>query len=343
MPKALIIGPDFYNFNEAVRAAFSAHGFETEVAGYGTPVDPYDTAARIGYKLSLDKEAAKVRNRRRRQTYYTALFDAVAPDVVFILNGEILSTDTLDYYRRGARTALWCFDSVKHIPAVQEHIGHVDRFYCYDRGDIEFYKGRGQTALFLPQAADTMVYKPLEGVQKDIDILFVGDLYHSQKRQSYIRSVIEAFPDKTIKVAGIYKPWYKNPVKALTRERRDIFTNCNLPPEEVNKLYNRARVVLNIHNEQQSDGANPKVFEICASGAYQICDANPYIRQLFDDGSVGLYNGEDQLHELIRSALEKDMGANAAAAREKVLAGHTFNVRISKVLQDLEIGASFAS
>ena len=336
MPKALIIGPDFYNFNEAVQAAFSAYGYQATAVSYGTPVDPYDTSARIGYKLCLNKEAARARNRRRRQTYYAAAFDAINPDVVFVLNGEILSADTLDYFRRRARVALWCFDSVKHIHAAREHIGHVDLFYCYDRGDIEFYAARGQQALFLPQAADTAVYHPLEGVQKDIDILFVGDLYHSARRRQYIAEVIEAFPNKKIKVAGIYKPWYKNPLKALFRERRDIYTNRNLPPEEVNGLYNRARVVLNIHNEQQSDGANPKVFEICASGAYQVCDANPYIRELFPNGAIGLYEGPKQLVARIREALEGDMSARSAEAREKVLEGHTFKARISKVIKDLQ-------
>ena len=337
MPRALIIGPDFYNFNEAVCAAFSAQGYDVSVLKYGTPVDPYDTAARIRYKLSRDKEAAKAFNRSRRQVYYAAAFDALKPDIVFILNGEILTADTLEHFRRGgARTALWCFDSVKHVPVIKNHIDHVDRFYCYDRGDIEDYKKEGKQAFFLPQAADTAVYHPLEGVQKDIDILFVGDVYHSPRRQQYLAEVVRAFPDRKIKVVGIYKPWYKNPIKALLRERRDIYTNRNATPEQVNALYNRARVVLNIHNEQQSDGANPKVFEICAGGAYQVCDANPYIEQLFPGGEVGLYNGAQQLIEKIQEALEGDMSARAAAAREIVLKGHTFGTRIAEVIKDLK-------
>ena len=335
MPKALIIGPDFYNFNEAVQAAFSAYGYEAEVVKYGTPVDPYDAAARIVYKLCRNKEAARERNRRRRQTFYAAAFDAVRPDVVFILNGEILAADTLDYFRGRAKVALWCFDSVKHVPVIEGHIDHVDRFYCYDKGDIGYYAAQGREALFLPQAADAAIYHPLDGVRKDIDILFVGDLYHSPRRQKYISEVIKAFPDKKIKVAGIYKPWYKDPWGCLGVDRR-IFTNRNLPPVEVNALYNRARVVLNIHNEQQSDGANPKVFEICAAGAYQICDANPYIRELFPAGEVGLYDGAEQMLSLIREALKGDMTENAARARQTVLQRHTFGNRIGIVIDDLK-------
>ena len=336
MPKALIIGPDFYNFNDAVSRALCDAGFDdVRTVAYGTPVDPYDTCNKLRYKLARDKEAFRSCNRQRRQGYYRDIFDEHQPAIVFILNGEILLPETLDYFRSKSRVALWCFDSVNHVPAIKGHIDHVDRFYCYDKGDIEEYAGLGKQAFFLPQAADTATYHPVEGAAKDIDILFVGDLYHSPRRQEYIGSVIEAFPEKKIKVVGIYKPWYKNPMKALMRERRDIYTNHNVAPAEVNALYNRARVVLNIHNEQQTDGANPKVFEICASGAYQICDANPYLRELFPDGSVGLYETAGQLHALIREALTGDTAGRAAAARRKVLEHHTFGTRIATVIRDL--------
>lgn len=338
MPKALIIGPDFYNFNNAVSASFSRLGYSTLVASYGTPVDPYNIKARIGYKLAPDKRRYAEANRISRQKHYCDIFDSFGPDIVFVLNGEILLAETLDYFRCSAKVAVWCFDTVRHVPVITEHIDHTDRFYCYDRGDIEFYASRGEQALFLPQAADTSVYHPLEGVQKDIDILFVGDLYHSPRRQQYICEVIKAFPDKKIKVAGIYKPWYKDPLKALLRERRDIFTNRNLPPKEVNALYNRAKVVLNIHNEQQTDGANPKVFEICASGAYQVCDANPYLRTLFHGGCIGLYDTPDQLIGEVRTALDglNLALAHAEQARAEVLGNHTFDVRVATVINDLK-------
>ena len=340
MPKALVIGPDFYNFNEAVSHALLCQaGFDdVRTVAYGTPVDPYDTSNKLRYKLAPDKEAFRVRNRRQRQWYFREIFDEHKPDVVFILNGEILLAETLDYFRSRAKVALWCFDSVMHIPAVRDHIDHVDRFYCYDKGDIEYYAAEGRRALFLPQAADTSIYHPIADGQKDIDILFVGDLYHSPRRQEYVSQVVKAFPDKIIKIVGIYKPWYKNPVKALLRERRDIYTNHNVAPCKVNELYNRARVVLNIHNEQQRDGANPKVFEICASGAYQVCDANPYLRHLFPGGEIGLYDDTSSMIDLISEALECDKTAIAYVAMQKVISEHTFGTRIAKVLMDLSEG-----
>ena len=337
LPRVLIIAPTFFHFGFGVTHAFHQAGFEVCVAAYDTPVDPYDFRRKLAFKFARDKEEYRRRNRVVRQRHFIDIFDDFAPDIVFIMNGEVLLPPTLDYFRSRARVALWCFDSVKHIPVIEGHIDHVDRFYCYDRGDIAFYAAQGKKALFLPQAAYTGYYHPIEGTKKDIDILFVGDLYHSRRRQQYIKGVIKAFPGKKIKVFGIYKPWYKNPLKALLRERRDIYTNRNIEPEEVNKLYNRARVVLNIHNEQQSDGANPKVFEICASGAYQVCDANPYIKELFPDGNVGIYETQEQMNALIREALEGDRSEEARRACELVRSRHTMQNRVNTVINDLNI------
>ena len=90
--------------------------------------------------------------------------------------------------------------------------------------------------------------------------------------------------------------------------------------------------MLNIHHEQQRNGANPKVYEIAASGAYQICDANPYIEQLFPNGEVGLYHNEQELYALIDYALTHDMSAQAQAAHDIIVQHHTFTQRIQKML-----------
>ena len=85
-PKALIIGPDFYNFNTAAAVAFEKLGWQTLTATYGTPVDPYCFVAKVGYKLAGDKRRFAASNRIARQSHYCRIFDEYAPDVVFVLN-----------------------------------------------------------------------------------------------------------------------------------------------------------------------------------------------------------------------------------------------------------------
>jgi spore maturation protein CgeB len=147
---------------------------------------------------------------------------------------------------------------------------------------------------------------------------------------------VNAFPNQKILIFGVYKPYYKNVIKWLFREKRNIYMNKNIPREEVNLYYNRAKIVLNIHHEQSKYGANPKVFEICGSGAYQICDSNPYIKSIFQNNEIGLYSTENELIDCINDALTNDKTGKALLAQKIVLSEHTFKHRIQKIIETME-------
>lgn len=337
-PKVLIVGPDYFNFLQAVESSFSMLGWETRVDSYDNPIHPYTQTMKWRYKLASQKGRAKLQeySRENYNRHLLQIFNEEAPQLVFIMNGDIIFTETLDRMKSSAKVALWLFDNLSKLPTSEAHVDHVTGMFCFEQDDVDHYQRQNKSAFFLPQACDTNTYRPL-GLEKDIDILFVGNLYRSQKRQKAIQAVIDAFPDKVIRVYGEYKPWYKNFFKWLTREHRDIYANHSVAPDEVNRLYNRSRVVLNIHQEEQNNGANPRTFEICGSGAWQVCDANPYTEKLFPDGSVALYHSEEEMIEQIRKGLTEDVCADAARAYDLVTRSHSFDERIRQMLFNIDM------
>ncbi len=332
MNKVLIIGPNYFNFLSATRLAFELLGWETQVCHYDNPIHPYTTWMKWKYKFSLNRRAMQRRSRYVFNTLLQQRFEEYKPSLVFILNGDIIETSTLDYFRQKAKVALWFFDSRTKLATSLQHVDHVDALFCFEQDDVDWYQTQGKQTYFLPQACDTQVYYPIGHVQKDIDILFIGNLFYSQRRQYLIGKIIEAFPNKRIRVFGLYRPWYKGLVKWLTMRHRNIYANRNLSPEQVNLYYNKSKVVLNIHQESQNVGANPRVFEICGSGTYQVCDANPYIECLFGKNDIGLYHNEKELVACIQAALATDMQANAIKAYQTTIRQHTFVNRIQTVL-----------
>lgn len=370
--KVLIIGPRFHYFNQSIERAFRTLGYETRVLAYDTPVHPYDTVNKVRYKLAWDKLAVKRQSRALFHLEAELAFEEYQPDVVFVMNGDMLLPDTLLHWRgrmeddpepveKPAKVALWFFDSCTHIPLCEDNIPAVDAVFCYEQTDIPKIRERfGVEAHFLPQAVDTELYHPLNdnARQEEIphsslhtpsfhyDLVFAGDIFHSQKRREVIQAVVAHYPQLRMRVWGEYKPWYKNLWQWLTRERKDVYMNRNASGKQLNEDYNRARIVLNIHHEQQQDGANPKVYEISATGSYQICDANPYIAGLFPNGEVGLYQIDmtagvehryDSLFACIDHALAHDMSAQGRAAREVICQGHTFVQRVQRVLEALGV------
>lgn len=354
MSRVLIIGPRFHYFNQSIERAFHALGYETRVLAYDNPVHPYDAANKVRYKFAADKLAMKRESRALFHLEAELAVEEFLPDIVFIMNGDMLLPDALLHWRgkmeddpqpvaKPAKVALWFFDSFKHIPLCEENIPAVDAVFCYEQTDLPLIRQKyGVEAFFLPQAVDLELYHPMQKVEKCYDIVFAGDVFHSNKRREVIQAVVDHYPQLKIKVWGEYKPWYKNPWKWLTRERKDVYMNRNASAEQLNLDYNKARIVLNVHIEQQQDGANPKVYEIAASGTYQVCDANPYVCSLFAGNEIGVYtlDGEDghrfdSLFACIDHALQHDMSEQSAAARQIVAEHHTFVQRVQAVLSRL--------
>lgn len=52
---------------------------------------------------------------------------------------------------------------------------------------------------------------------------------------------------------------------------------------EVNNLYSRAKICINLHHEQSKDGCNQRFYEILASESFQIVDYNEYIIKNYGD------------------------------------------------------------
>lgn len=354
--KALIIGPKFHYFNQSVERAFRTLGYETRILAYDNPVHPYTLDNKIRYKFAADKLRMKKEARALFHLEAELAFEEFLPDVVFVMNGDMLLSDTILHWRgkleddpllveKPAKVLLWFFDSMTHIPLCEECIPVVDKVFCYEQTDIPLIKERyGVEAYFLPQAVDPEIYYPMD-MDKEYDIVFAGDIFHSQRRRETIQEVVSHYPSLKIRVWGDYKPWYKNVWKWLTRERKDVYMNRNASGQQLNEDYNKARVVLNIHHEQQKDGANPKVYEIAATGSYQVCDANPYIETLFKNKEVGLYHinpsqGEahqyDSLFAAIDEGLQQDTSMQSKAAYDLIVGQHTYLQRIKQCLETLE-------
>ena len=331
MKRVLIIGPNFHYFNESIERAFRSLGWDTKVEAYDTPIHPYSLWNKIRYKVAQDKLVLKQGSRKKYDTYIQQIADQYCPSLVFIMNGDNLLPRTMEYLSKRAKVAVWVFDSVRKYPLIKENLKYANAVFCYEQEDIPYLSKEYRiNAHFLPQAFDPQLYYPIEGVEKKYDIAFAGDIWQSKKRQDTLQAVVNAFPEKRIIIWGIYKPWYKGIWKWLTRERKDIYKNKNTTAEVLNRTYNESRLVLNIHVEQQKNGANPKVYEIAASGAIQLCDANPYVETLGIPNML-FYHSPDELIQLIRVTLN-----NALVSKREDLNQHTFESRIKTVLQQLE-------
>lgn len=336
MKKALIIGPSFFHYNESIGRAFRELGYQTQLLPYDEPLHPFTLKNSIIHKLSFNRERLKSKSRKAFNQFARKEFNVFNPDVVFIYNGDILEPETVICFKETAKVAVWMLDGVYRHPRSEALAPLVDAYFCFEKSDVALLEEKGIKSCFLPQACDTSIYYPVP-MERDIDILFVGTLYNYPNRIKLLKSVVKRFPTLNIQVYGIYKPFYKNPLKWLFREKRTIFKNKNIPPPEVNRLYNRAKINLNIHHEQSGNGANPKVFEIAGARAFQLSDWNPYLESLFPCGEVGLFRTKEELFAMIDYYLPGNTTEAAEKANKEVVKNHTFVNRIREALTILSL------
>lgn len=194
------------------------------------------------------------------------------PDMVLFID-IILSSETLTSLRKICPLTFWFVDPVMNRPEIAR-LSPQDKIFVYEHDSENFIRKMGIEALYLPVGYN-MSYKPLTK-EKNIDVVFVGSPY--KKRCKILNRVAEA-ADKNgwnFQTYGLYfeSPYFwkpvifKNKYKALYRH---IKLNGELKPAEVCKIYNSAKIVLNIHDDSNS-GVNPRTFDIMATNSMEILD-----------------------------------------------------------------------
>lgn len=181
---------------------------------------------------------------------------------------------------------------------------------------------------FLPLAYDPLVHYPIAPDPAEAcDVLFVGTGW--QERQRFLEAV--DWSGLTLKICGPKGAWPE-----LTEQSPlwSSFVDGVVDNETIAPRYAAAKVCLNFHRQSPTAlSANPRVYEIAACGAFQLCDRRPDVVAQFGE-SVPTFDSAAQLGDLARYyvAHEHERRRLAAAAHRRV-APDTFDARARTFLQ----------
>ena len=270
------------------------------------------------------------------------LADAVRrerPDLLLCAGGERILPATVGAARlAGTTTILWTIDPVKPDDPRIPLAPHFDCVFCGGREMVEALHG---TTLpngphWLPFACDPEFHHPVDaspgGRPPDAcDIAFVGSLHSGMYPRRL--AMLETLADFDL---GVWGPGAQDlpassPISARVR-------GDQIPYEEWTRIYSAAKIVLCAHYDgpgPRSMQASPRVYEILACGGFLLCDDQPDVRTLFEDGKdLVIFRDPDDLRQKVRHYLAhpEERRAIAGRGREKVLAGHTYRHRIASLL-----------
>ncbi len=272
------------------------------------------------------------------------------PDVILALAQAPLDTAALTRLREhsDALLAFWLVEDARFFRYVAEVAPVYDALFHIQAGLAEpMARDWGLSeAHYLPLAADPDLFRPLatESVAEayQAELSFMGAGYPNRRR--LLTALARDFWPRTGRPAEAFKVFGSGWGGADPELRGHLFDQGRRVSQlECALIYAGGLVNLNIHAsghpspgfDPESRFVNPRTFEIAAAGSLQIVDRRPLLPDLFTAGrEVAVAEAPTDLPGLIDHYLRhpEEAAALGRAARQRVLAEHTYGHRLARML-----------
>jgi spore maturation protein CgeB len=332
MKKVMIVGPPFFDYCKSIGAAFEQKKCIVTVIDDVTETQLTNIWQIVKYKFTRRKDRFFEKRFTSINKRLVFEYDTFKPDLVLVVRGALPLVSFLSHVKgNGSILAFWAIDAVKRTPLAHQNLKFFDKIFVFEKTDVDYLKGQQLSTHFLPMAADTSIYKPIPKTQKSIDVLFVGNL--SKERLAILKQVIQRFPSLNIKIYGYYFSKYFEAWRYFFRTDKKYFTNTIVTPQQLNVLYNSAKICLNLHHSQSEYGVNPRFFEILASGSFMLCDSKPFANEFFSELNNCYFTTTEGLLQKIENELVIASNINVV---QKIKQEHSFTARVETILMQIE-------
>lgn len=254
------------------------------------------------------------------------------PDLVLFLNGEVLSGEVFAATKRlvPGRMVSWWFDDPCSSASFMGSAALFDHIFIFDRSYIPDMMAAGARSVhFLPCACDEDVHRPLqlscsERKRFACEMAFVAWRY--PERDAVVWALMEEVE------LGVWGGGWEGLASRRTAAGTRVVRGGGVPPRTAAKIYNAAKIGLNIHAVQSRlGGLNMRTFEVLACGRFQLVDRIAGLEELLEPGrEVICYGSPDEACRLAKYYLADDTARVriATQGRARVLDEHTYVHRL---------------
>ncbi|GJL78151.1 MAG: hypothetical protein NPINA01_11400 [Nitrospinaceae bacterium] len=264
--------------------------------------------------------------------------DDFRPDLILALAQAPLTPEAIQKLKiLNIPIAFWFVEDFRTLPYWKEVAPSYDYFFSIQKGEFfdQLQSQGAKNIYYLPQGCAPEVHRPLDLIPEErntygADLSFMGAAYYNRRK---------TFPqllDRDFKIWGT--GWeLESPVGQRVQNQ-----NQRVSSEESVKIYNGAKIHLNLHSSTfheninpEGDFVNPRTFEIAACCGFQLVDERSELGELFRTGEEMItFDSVADLKEKIAYYLEHERERKTIAqkARNRVLAEHTLEHRMTEML-----------
>lgn len=259
---------------------------------------------------------------------------AFRPEIFLAIFGFDVAEPTLRELRaRGIVTACWWLNDPFHPERSYPQAAWYDHYFTNAPSCVPAYRAAGLANVhgllhgIYPPWHRPVTLTAAERDRYECEVAFAGD-WEAVREQFLLRLV----GNYRVRIWG---PWRRKlPPGSPLREcvAADWFA-----PPEMALIGAGAKVVFNLHTWFGKDGrgTNPRVFEACGCGAFQLCDWKEEIPDCFTDREeIVLYRSLDEAAALLADYLprEQERRRIAAAGAARAARDHTYRHRMQSLL-----------
>lgn len=260
-------------------------------------------------------------------------------DILITVAQAPLAPSILEKLReKGVITVHWFMEDTRRFQTWKQIAPYYDYFYTIQKGESleEVQQAGGHRVRYLPLACDPTIHIPLTLSIKEKEefgslVSFVGAGYNNR------RHVFSKMSDLDFKIWGTEWP-LATPFDRIVQRQ-----GARISVDDYIKIFNASTINLNLHSSQERDGVdpsgdfvNPRVFELASCGAFQLTDHRALLPELFIPGKeIVTFSHEKEIRECIQHYTDRpdEREQITYAARKKVLADHTYTIRMKTILR----------
>jgi glycosyltransferase involved in cell wall biosynthesis len=240
-----------------------------------------------------------------------ALARETRPDYLLVISAHTYSKQVLDRLKAEAgikRLVGWCTEGPTWKRSPAEEAALYDSYYCIYPVDSDLRIRTISALAYDP----TLYYLLTPRPEKDVDVAFVGR--SKARRVEFLSAILDFKP-------LIYGPQWTRDSAALA----PYLGGESIFGAELNRLYNRTKIVLNISNwdNEKTDCPNLRIVDVPASGSFLLSDYSASAAELFVPGKeIEFFHDTRELREKLAyylanpEARERIARAGYAKARQ---------------------------
>lgn len=263
-----------------------------------------------------------------RSTKLLHLILTSKPDTIFLTKGvsELVSFPFLLAKKRRIPIVFFSGENpyVAATPFEREHVRRFDLVIINDPHHIQGWKHFGaKKVVALPYAAiEPSVHKKIAKTKQDIDVVFIGTLTRS--RQNDLLYLVKQHLQPTI--------YGYIPHEIKLHPQLQALYQGEAWPQDTARIYNRAKIALNLIDSSMPAGGNLRTFEIAGCGTFQLAERCP--KQWFMPGKeIVLFKNQPEMVRKIKYYLSHTKARQkiAAAGYKRAHRDHTYQTRFQTI------------